>query len=127
MPGSRMLSPPLSNDTVDQLTAGDRVLISGIIYTARDAAHKRLVELIRENRPLPMDLAGRKPDKAAVASLMLASSTSAVETPKRSVEGSPACVTTRAAPVITSRPAIRAAKGPRSRPGGAGGAPCRPS
>lgn len=59
MPGSRMLSAPLSNDTVDQLTAGDRVLISGIIYTARDAAHKRLVELIRENRPLPVDLAGQ--------------------------------------------------------------------
>jgi fumarate hydratase subunit beta len=59
MPGSRIIRPPLSNDTVDQLSAGDRVLISGIIYTARDAAHKRLVELIRENRPLPVDLAGQ--------------------------------------------------------------------
>lgn len=59
MPGSRILRPPLSNDTVDQLSAGDRVLISGTIYTARDAAHKRLVELIRGNRPLPVDLAGQ--------------------------------------------------------------------
>lgn len=59
MPGSIIIKPPLSNDTVDQLSAGDRVLISGIIYTARDAAHKRLVELIRENRPLPVDLAGQ--------------------------------------------------------------------
>jgi fumarate hydratase subunit beta len=59
MPGRRIIRPPLSNDTVDQLSAGDRVLISGIIYTARDAAHKRLVELIRENRPLPVDLAGQ--------------------------------------------------------------------
>jgi fumarate hydratase subunit beta len=59
MPGSIIIRPPLSNDTVDQLSAGDRVLISGIIYTARDAAHKRLVELIRENRPLPVDLVGQ--------------------------------------------------------------------
>jgi len=59
MSGSRILKPPLSNDTVDQLSAGDRVLIFGIIYTARDAAHKRLVDLIRENRPLPVDLAGQ--------------------------------------------------------------------
>jgi len=59
MPGSRAIQPPLSNDTVDQLRAGDRVLISGIVFTARDAAHKRLVELIRENRPLPVDLAGQ--------------------------------------------------------------------
>ena len=59
MPGSRVIQPPLSNDAVDQLRAGDRVLISGIIFTARDAAHKRLVELIRENRPLPVDLVGQ--------------------------------------------------------------------
>ena len=59
MPGSIIIRPPLSNDMVDQLSAGDRVLISGIIYTARDAAHKRLVELIRENRPLPVDLVGQ--------------------------------------------------------------------
>jgi fumarate hydratase subunit beta len=59
MPGSIIIRPPLSNDTVDQLSAGDRVLISGTIYTARDAAHKRLVDLIRENRPLPVDLAGQ--------------------------------------------------------------------
>jgi fumarate hydratase subunit beta len=59
MTGSIIIRPPLSNATVDQLSAGDRVLISGIIYTARDAAHKRLVELIREDRPLPLDLAGQ--------------------------------------------------------------------
>jgi fumarate hydratase subunit beta len=59
MPDSIIISPPLSNDTVDQLSAGDRVLISGVIYTARDAAHKRLVDLIHANRPLPVDLAGQ--------------------------------------------------------------------
>jgi fumarate hydratase subunit beta len=59
MPGSIPIRAPLSDATVERLSAGDRVLISGIIYTARDAAHKRLVELIREDRPLPLDLAGQ--------------------------------------------------------------------
>ena len=60
MLGSIIIYPPLSDDTVDKLAVGDRVLISGVIYSARDAAHKRLVELIRENRSLPIDLAGQK-------------------------------------------------------------------
>src|SRR5690606_1381954 len=37
----------------------DNVLISGTLYTARDAAHKRLVELIREGKDLPMDIKGQ--------------------------------------------------------------------
>ena len=40
------------------LRAGDRVLLSGTIYTARDAAHKRLFELLDENKPLPFELKG---------------------------------------------------------------------
>ena len=40
------------------LRAGDRVLLSGTIYTARDAAHKRLFELLDENKPLPFELNG---------------------------------------------------------------------
>jgi fumarate hydratase subunit beta len=59
MADSIILRPPLSDDAVAKLSVGDRVLISGIIYSARDAAHKRLVELIRENRPLPVDLTGQ--------------------------------------------------------------------
>ncbi len=59
MPGSLSIRAPLSDDTVEQLAAGDRVLISGVIYTARDAAHKRLVELIRADQPLPLSLAGQ--------------------------------------------------------------------
>jgi fumarate hydratase subunit beta len=59
MPDSIVLRPPLTDDAVAKLVAGDRVLINGIIYTARDAAHKRLVELIRAERPLPLDLAGQ--------------------------------------------------------------------
>ncbi|MFZ5800572.1 MAG: FumA C-terminus/TtdB family hydratase beta subunit [Candidatus Omnitrophota bacterium] len=47
---------PLTEEKVRQLNAGDEVLLSGRIYTARDQAHKRLVELIKKNRPLPFDL-----------------------------------------------------------------------
>ncbi|MHC1720012.1 MAG: Fe-S-containing hydro-lyase [Clostridiaceae bacterium] len=47
---------PLTENKVRSLKAGDRVLISGIIYTARDAAHKKMVELLDENKPLPIDI-----------------------------------------------------------------------
>lgn len=50
------LKTPLTDDNVVPLRIGDRVLISGIIYTARDAAHKRLVELVDQNRDLPFDV-----------------------------------------------------------------------
>ena len=41
-----------------ELNAGDKVMLSGIIYTSRDAAHKRITELISENKPVPYDLNG---------------------------------------------------------------------
>src|SRR3989338_2617260 len=50
------LKTSLMDDDVVNLRIGDRVALSGIIYTARDAAHKRLVELIDEGRELPFDL-----------------------------------------------------------------------
>jgi fumarate hydratase subunit beta len=40
------------------LNAGDRVVLSGTIYTARDAAHKRIFQLLDEGKPLPFDLKG---------------------------------------------------------------------
>lgn len=43
---------------VGQLKAGDRVLLSGTIYTARDAAHKRMFQLLDEGKPLPFELQG---------------------------------------------------------------------
>ena len=49
------ISTPLSNKIVRSLKIGQRVLISGKIYTARDTVHKRLFEMIRKNRPLPVD------------------------------------------------------------------------
>ncbi len=53
------LHTPLSDDDVLGLKAGDNVLISGVIYTARDAAHKKMVELIAKGEPLPIDLEGQ--------------------------------------------------------------------
>jgi len=50
------LTTPFTENIIEDLRAGDEVLISGIIYTGRDAAHKRLSLLIAENRPLPVDL-----------------------------------------------------------------------
>lgn len=48
---------PLSKEQVRQLKAGDSCLLSGTIYTARDAAHKRLCELLGAGKPLPIDIA----------------------------------------------------------------------
>jgi fumarate hydratase subunit beta len=53
------LRPPLSDEDVEKLKTGDRVLISGIIYTGRDAAHKRLFDLLREGKNLPFDVKGQ--------------------------------------------------------------------
>jgi len=52
------LQLPLSNIPSLKLQAGDKVLLSGNLYTARDQAHKRLCELIKAGDPLPWDLAG---------------------------------------------------------------------
>ncbi len=50
------INAPLSREEARKLKAGDSCLISGVIYTARDAAHKRLCELVAEGKPLPLDV-----------------------------------------------------------------------
>lgn len=50
------LKTPLTRETVCRLQAGDRVLLSGTIYTARDSAHRRLVQLLEEGAALPIEL-----------------------------------------------------------------------
>lgn len=47
---------PLTKEKVKSLKAGDSCLISGVMYTGRDAAHKRLFELIKEGKELPLDI-----------------------------------------------------------------------
>jgi fumarate hydratase subunit beta len=53
------LTPPLSDADVEGMQIGDRVLISGAIYTGRDAAHKRLTDLIQAGKSLPIDIQGQ--------------------------------------------------------------------
>ena len=45
----KKLTLPLTSEQIEQLHVGDKVEISGVIYTGRDAAHKRLVELLANN------------------------------------------------------------------------------
>lgn len=54
----KIIKTPLTEEIIRELRAGDIVAITGYIYTARDAAHKRLVALIKDNQPLPFDLLG---------------------------------------------------------------------
>ena len=53
---NKKIETPLTIDKVRELNAGDIVLLSGEIFTARDAAHKRLVELVDKNEKLPLEL-----------------------------------------------------------------------
>ena len=50
------LTTPFDEEKALSLKAGDSVLLSGIIYTGRDAAHKRLVEMVKRNEELPFDV-----------------------------------------------------------------------
>ncbi len=53
------VSTPLTEKVIRELRCGDRVLLSGIIYTGRDAAHKRLVEMLDSGEQLPINLQGQ--------------------------------------------------------------------
>ncbi|MCF6096335.1 Fe-S-containing hydro-lyase [Thermovorax subterraneus] len=53
------ITTPLTPEIISSLQAGDKVLISGIIYSARDAAHKRLYEMIKKGEKLPIELEGQ--------------------------------------------------------------------
>jgi fumarate hydratase subunit beta len=53
------LTTPLTDEVIDGLAIGDHVTFSGVIYTARDAAHKRLIEMRSRGEELPIDLRGQ--------------------------------------------------------------------
>ncbi len=53
------LYTPLKDENLEKLNIGDKVLITGTVYTARDAAHKRLVDLIEAGKKLPFDVKGQ--------------------------------------------------------------------
>jgi fumarate hydratase subunit beta len=53
------LTTPLTNADVEKLNIGDRVILTGVIFTARDAAHKRLIQLLEAGEALPFELQGQ--------------------------------------------------------------------
>ena len=55
----REIRTPLDTETVLSLHAGEQILLSGVIYTARDAAHMRMLECMERGEPLPFELAGQ--------------------------------------------------------------------
>lgn len=55
----RHITTPLTEETVLSLHAGEHVLLSGVVYTARDAAHLRMMDCIAQKMPLPFELDGQ--------------------------------------------------------------------
>ena len=58
MSDKRILEAPFTNEMIRSLRVGDMVYISGTIYTARDAAHKRLAEMLQNGDAMPFDFQG---------------------------------------------------------------------
>ena len=57
--GLKDVHPPLTDADIESLKAGDRCRITGVLYTARDAAHGRLLPLMDAGQPLPIDVRGQ--------------------------------------------------------------------
>jgi fumarate hydratase subunit beta len=59
MPEPKRINLPLTEEMLGDLRAGDSLLLNGVIYVARDAAHKRMVEALDQGKPLPIDIVGQ--------------------------------------------------------------------
>jgi len=98
----RKISAPLTDDDVLELRAGDNVLISGVIYTGRDAAHQKLFELVSAGELLPVDFSGQmiyyvgpspaKPGKVIGSAGPTTSGRMDVYTPTMLAQGLKACI-----------------------------------
>ena len=58
MEAKKIITPPFTDEVIRSLNAGDMVYISGVVYTARDAAHKRMCEYLDAGKPMPFDFEG---------------------------------------------------------------------
>ena len=56
---AKKVTLPLTDETLKDLKAGDNILLTGVIYVGRDAAHKRIVEALDQGKPLPFDIRGQ--------------------------------------------------------------------
>lgn len=54
-----IIETPVSDEVIAELRAGDRVFITGYLFTGRDSAHKKLIELVKEGKELPIDVKGQ--------------------------------------------------------------------
>jgi fumarate hydratase subunit beta len=59
MAQAKKVTLPLTDKTLNSLRAGDNLLLTGIMYVGRDAAHKRMVEALDQGKPLPIDIKGQ--------------------------------------------------------------------
>jgi len=59
VPMVRTITLPLSDEVVETLHTGDELLLTGVMYVGRDAAHKRMIETLEAGEPLPIDLKGQ--------------------------------------------------------------------
>ncbi len=56
---AKKITLPLTDETLEELKAGDNVLLTGTIYVGRDAAHKRMIDALDQGKPLPFDIRGQ--------------------------------------------------------------------
>jgi len=56
---TKKVTLPFTDKTIESLKAGDSLLISGVLYVARDVAHKRMTEALDKGKPLPFDIRGQ--------------------------------------------------------------------
>ncbi len=56
---NKKVTLPLTDEALKDLKAGDNVLLTGVMYVGRDAAHKRMVEALDQGKPLPFDIKGQ--------------------------------------------------------------------
>ncbi len=56
---AKKITLPLTDEVLKDLKAGDNLLLTGVIYVARDAAHKRMIEALDQGKPLPFDIKGQ--------------------------------------------------------------------
>ena len=99
---AKRIEAPLTDEVIMSLKAGDNVLINGVIFTARDAAHKKLVELMDRGEELPVDLQGQiiyyvgptpaKPGQAIGSAGPTTSGRMDAYTPKMLDKGMKACI-----------------------------------
>jgi fumarate hydratase subunit beta len=59
MPEPKRIELPLTEETLSEMRAGDSLLLTGVVYVARDAAHKRMIEALDQGQPLPVDVRGQ--------------------------------------------------------------------